>query len=333
MKAVVCEAFGPIEDLQVRDVAAPVPQAGQVRIAVGSASVNFPDSLIVQGLYQFKPPLPFIPGAEVAGVIDAIGEGVTGLAIGDAVMAYVGQGGFAEQCLAPAAATLKLSAGMSFDEGAALILTYGTSLHALKNVAHLAAGETLVVLGAGGGVGLAAIEIGKAIGARVIACASSADKLDMCRRAGADDCIDYSVGNLKDEINARTGGKGADIVYDPVGGAHSEQALRALNWRGRLLVVGFAAGTIPSVPLNLALLKERKILGVFWGEAVRRDPHTHAANMAQLLDWYGEGLIRPQVSAGFVLADTPKALTLIANRGVKGKIVINPQGAASPGKP
>ena len=324
MRALLCEAFGPIESLHVHDIAIPQPGPGEVRIAVKSASVNYPDALIVQGLYQMKPPLPFVPGAEVAGIVDAVGEGVAHLKAGDSVMAYIGTGGFAEFCLAPAIATLKLANGMDYDTGAALILTYGTSLHALKTVGQLQAGETLVVLGAAGGVGLAAIEIAKAMGARVIAAASSADKLALAKATGADELINYDTEPLKDRINDLTGGKGADVVYDPVGGAYSEQALRALNWRGRLLVIGFATGTIPSVALNLALLKERKILGVFWGDAARRDPKDHAGNVAQLLTWFAEGRIKPHVSERFTLEDTPKALTKIASRGVKGKIVINP---------
>jgi NADPH:quinone reductase len=324
MRAILCEAFGPINDLKVAELDLPSPGAGQVRIHIRAAAVNYPDALIVQGLYQSKPPLPFVPGAEVSGVIDAFGEGVSGLSVGDDVMAYVGQGGFGEYCLAKASSTLKLAPGMSHDQGAALILTYATSLHALRTLGELKAGETLVILGAGGGVGLAAIEIGKAMGARVIAAASSAEKLALCRATGADELIDYTKESLKDRINELTDKQGADVVYDPVGGDYSEAAFRALNWRGRHLVVGFAAGTIPAIPLNLALLKERRILGVFWGEAARCGPADPAANVAQLMSWFGAGKIKPYVSERFTLEQTPEALTRISNRGVKGKIVIVP---------
>jgi len=318
----MCEAFGPIETLQVRDVPSPQPGPKQLLVQVKSAGVNFPDALMVQGRYQVRPPLPFAPGAEIAGIVKAVGAEVTGFSVGDRVMALVSTGGFAEECLADATRALPLPQGMDFDTGAALMLTYCTSLHALKDVGNLQPGETLVVLGAAGGVGVSAIEVGKAMGARVIAAASTDDKLALCREIGADDTINYSTENLKDRINELTGGKGADMVYDPVGGAYTEQALRAIAWRGKLLVIGFAAGEIPKIPLNLALLKERQILGVYWGDSTKHDPEGHQANLRQLEAWFVDGRIKPVVSARFPLARGREAIELIANRGAKGKIVV-----------
>jgi len=324
VKALVCDAYGPIANLAVRDIPAPVPGPKQVLITVRAASVNFPDALMVQGLYQVKPPTPFTPGAEVAGVVAAAGAEVKGFTPGDSVIALVSTGGFAEQCVADAARTIPLPSGMDFDTGAALVLTYATSLHALQDCGHLKSGETLVVLGAAGGVGLAAVEIGKAMGARVIAAASSEEKLALCSKLGADATIDYSGENLKDRISELTDGKGADVIYDPVGGPYAEPALRALAWRGRFLVVGFAAGDIPKVPLNLALLKERSIVGVYWGEWTRHDPAGHIANLKQLQAWFAAGRIRPVVSEHYPLEDARTAIEAIAGRRVKGKIVVNP---------
>ncbi|MBJ9731199.1 NADPH:quinone oxidoreductase family protein [Burkholderia cenocepacia] len=320
MKALLCTAFGPIDRLRIEDVAIPEPAAGQVRIQVKAASLNFPDALIVQGLYQVKPALPFSPGAEFAGVIDAVGEGVTAWRPGDSVMAFTGHGGFAQQCVADARQLAALPPGMTFEQGAALVLAYGTSLHALQQRARLQAGETLLVLGAAGGVGIAAIEIAKALGARVIAAASSADKLALCREAGADETIDYATEDLRRRVDELTGGRGADVVYDPVGGAYSEAALRATAWRGRFLVVG----EIPKIALNLALLKERDILGVFWGDAVRRDPAQHAANMRLLAEWFAAGKVRPAITERVSLDGAADAIARMANRQVKGKVVIFP---------
>jgi len=326
MKALVCEAYGPIDTLVVKDVPSPVPGPKQLLIKVKAAAVNFPDALMVQGLYQVKPPLPFTPGAEISGIVEAVGAEVMHYKAGDRVIAMVGQGGFAEECVAEAARTMPLPSGMDFESGAALVLTYGTSLHALKDCGHLKTGETLVVLGAGGGVGISAVEIGKAMGARVIAAASSADKLELCKKVGADETVNYSTENLKDRINELTGGKGADVVYDPVGGPYTEPAMRALAWRGRLLVIGFAAGEIPKIPLNLALLKERSIVGVYWGDSVKHDPAGHLANMHQLHEWFAAGAIRPVVSEHFPLTAAKDAIARIANRQVKGKIVVLPNG-------
>lgn len=324
MKALVCEAYGPIDSLVLKDIPSPEPGPKQVLIEVKSAAVNFPDALMVQGLYQVKPPLPFAPGAEIAGVVKSVGAEVKHFKAGDKVIALTSTGGFAEYCVADAVRTMPLPEGMDFDTGAALVLTYATSLHGLKDCGHLKAGETLVVLGAAGGVGIAAIEIGKAMGARVIAAASSDDKLALCKKVGADETVNYATENLKDRINELTGGKGADVVYDPVGGPYTEPAIRALAWRGRLLVVGFAAGDIPKIPLNLALLKERSIVGVYWGDSTRHDPAGHLANLKQLNDWFAAGVIKPVVSQRYPLAEAKTAIADIAARKVKGKIVVVP---------
>jgi NADPH:quinone reductase len=324
MKALMCHAFGPITDLRLEDVPTPTPGAAQVLIKVEAASVNFPDALIVQGLYQFKPPLPFSPGAELAGVVEAVGDEVKDLKPGDRVIASTMHGSFAQWCVADANRVLPLPAGMDFELGAAFVLTYGTSLHALRQCARLQAGETLLVLGAAGGVGLAAIEIAKAMGARVIAAASSAQKLALCKKVGADELINYDEEELRRRVDALTDGRGADVVYDPVGGNYSETALRATAWRGRFLVVGFAAGEIPKIPLNLALLRERAIIGVFWGDAMRRDPAQHLANMSLLSEWFAAGKVRPVISERVPLAGAADAITRMANRQVMGKVVVLP---------
>lgn len=328
MKALLCRAFGPIDKLRVEEIDAPRPAAGQVLIEVRAASINFPDALIVQGRYQHQPPLPFTPGAELAGVVRAVGEGVDAFRPGDRVVASTGTGAFAELCLAEAAKTAPLPGGMDFETGAAFVLAYGTSLHALQAIARLQAGETLLVLGAAGGVGIAAIEIAKALGARVIAAASSAEKLALARQAGADETVDYSQPEWRRQVEALTAGRGADVVYDAVGGPYSEPALRATAWRGRYLVVGFAAGEIPRLPLNLALLKERAILGVFWGEAMRRDPAQHQANMRLLGQWFAAGKLRPPVTERVPLARAADAIARLAARQAMGKLVVLPQEAA-----
>jgi NADPH2:quinone reductase len=325
LKALVCEAYGPLNSLVVKDIPAPLAGPKQVLIDVASAAVNFPDALMVQGLYQVKPPLPFSPGAELAGTISAVGNDVRHLKAGDRVIAMVGHGGFAEQCVADSHRVMPMPPGMDFDEGAALVLTYGTSLHGLKDCGHLQPGETLVVLGAAGGVGIAAIEIGKAMGARVIAAASNDDKLDLCQKVGADDTVNYSRESLKERILELTDGRGADVIYDPVGGTYSEAAMRSLAWRGRLLVIGFAAGDIPKIPLNLALLRERSIVGVYWGDAVKHDPKGHLANMLQLQEWFATGKIKPVISERFTLDHAADAIQRVADRQAKGKIVVNPR--------
>jgi NADPH2:quinone reductase len=322
MKAVLCKAFGPPESLVVEEVISPDPGPGVVVVSVKAASVNFPDVLIIQNKYQFKPQLPFSPGSEVAGVVKTIGDGVTTVKPGDRVMAFTTYGAFAEEVKIEAKRLLPLPAGMDFTHAAAFGLTYATSDHALRDRGRLAAGETLLVLGAAGGVGLAAIEIGKALGARVIAAASTEDKLAVCREHGADDAINYATDDLRERIKSLTDGRGVDVVYDPVGGAYTEPALRSLAWRGRLLVVGFATGDIPKMPLNLTLLKGCSIVGVFWGEFTRREPQRFAESMQQLGRWYADGKLKPHVSQTYPLERAADALTAMANRQVKGKVVL-----------
>jgi NADPH2:quinone reductase len=322
MKAIICRQYGPPESLVFEELPSPRPGPGEVVVTMKAASVNFPDVLIIQNKYQVKPPLPFSPGSELAGVVKETGEGVKGFKPGDKVIAFTSYGAFAGEVLTEAARLLPLPEGMSFESGAAFLLTYATSDHALRDRGQLRAGETLLVLGAAGGVGLAAIEIGKALGARVIACASSEDKLAVCREHGADAVINYAREDLRDRIKAITGGKGVDVVYDAVGGPYTEPAFRSLAWRGRLLVVGFAAGEIPKLPLNLALLKGASVVGVFWGDFARREPKEFAASVAQLGRWYREGRLKPHVSMTFPLAKAAEALQLMAARQVKGKVVL-----------
>ncbi|HYD55817.1 MAG TPA: NADPH:quinone oxidoreductase family protein [Burkholderiales bacterium] len=324
MKAVLCKAYGPPESLVVEDIPSPKAGPGEVVVTMKAASVNFPDVLIIQNKYQFKPPLPFSPGSELAGVVKEVGEGVTSVKPGDKVIAFTGHGAFAQEVRTEANRLVPLPRGMDFNTGAAFILTYGTSDHALRDRGQLKAGETLLVLGAAGGVGLAAIEIGKALGARVIACASSADKLAVCREHGADETINYASEDLRERIKALTGGKGVDVVYDAVGGPYSEPAFRSIAWRGRLLVVGFAAGDIPRLPLNLALLKGASIVGVFWGDFGRREPGPFAESVRQLAKWFAEGKLKPHVSQTFPLEKAADALNLMAARQVKGKVVLTP---------
>jgi NADPH:quinone reductase len=322
MKAVLCKAFGPPESLVVEDVASPVPGRDEVVISVKAASVNFPDVLIIENKYQVKPPLPFSPGSELAGIVKAVGDGVDRFTPGDAVMAITGYGAFAEEVLTDARRVMAIPASMDFTTAAAFGLTYATSDHALRDRGALKAGETLLVLGAAGGVGLAAIEIGKAMGARVIACASNAEKLAVCRQHGADATIDYATEDLRERIKALTDGRGPDVIYDPVGGSYTDTALRSIAWRGRLLVVGFAAGDIPKIPLNLTLLKGCAIVGVYWGEFTRREPDGFAESMRHLGRWYTEGRLKPHVSQSFPLERAADALTLMAARMVIGKVVL-----------
>jgi NADPH2:quinone reductase len=322
MKAVLCKQFGPPEALVFQELPSPRPGDGEVVITVKAASVNFPDVLIIQNKYQFKPPLPFSPGSELAGVVKEVGAGVHGWRAGDKVMAFTTYGAFAEEVKTEAGRLLKIPEGMSFNEAAAFVLTYGTTDHALRDRGALAAGETLLVLGASGGVGLAAIQIGKALGARVIACASSDDKLAVCRGHGADATINYAAEDLRERLKALTAGHGADVIYDPVGGPYSEPAFRSIAWRGRHLVIGFAAGEIPKLPFNLPLLKGASIVGVFWGDFARREPARFAESVRQLTKWYGAGLLKPHVSETFPLEQAPEALKRMAARQVKGKVVL-----------
>ncbi len=324
MKAVLCKEFGLPDTLVIEDVESPKPGKGQVVISVKSCSVNFPDTLIIQGLYQFKPPFPFSPGGDVAGTIKEVGEGVKHLKPGDNVFALAGHGGFAEEVVVDAKVTFPMAPGMDYDTSAAFTMVYGTSYHALKDRAQLKEGETLLVLGAAGGVGLTAVELGKVMGAKVIAAASTQEKLDLCKEYRADEVINYTTENLKDRIKELTGGKGADVVYDPVGGDYTEAALRATAWEGRFLVIGFAAGDIPKIPLNLPLLKGCDIRGVFWGSFVARDPQANMTNIMELLQYYQSGKIKPYISKKYTLEESAQALQDIMDRKVKGKIVINP---------
>jgi NADPH2:quinone reductase len=324
MKAVVCKAWGLPDTLTVEELPDAVPGPGEVALDVKAAGVNFPDVLIIQGKYQFKPALPFTPGSELSGVIRAVGDGVSGFQVGDKVIAFTATGAFAEQIVVPAHALMPMPPGMDFDTAAAITLTYGTSHHAVVDRAALKAGETMLVLGAAGGVGLAAIEIGKALGARVIAAASTDEKLAVCRDHGADATINYSTEDLREAIKAATDGKGPDVIYDPVGGIYAEPAFRSIGWRGRYLVVGFANGEIPKLPLNLTLLKGASLMGVFWGEFAKREPKANLAGMRQLMGWMAEGKIRPHISGRYTLAQTAQALNDMAARKVTGKIVITP---------
>lgn len=322
MKAVLCNAHGPARDLVLEEVASPVPKRNEVLLQVHAAGVNFPDTLIIEGKYQFQPPLPFSPGGEAAGVVLEVGEKAGALQVGDRVMALTGWGSFAEQVAVPAYNVLPIPAHMDFVTAAAFGMTYGTSMHALRQRGQLQAGETLLVLGASGGVGLAAVEIGKALGARVIAAASSADKLAVAKAAGADELINYSDCSLKEEIKRLTGGDGADVIFDPVGGELFDQAVRGLAWNGRLLVVGFASGQIPQLAVNLTLLKGAAVLGVFWGAFAQRQPADNAANFEQLFAWHAEGRLKPLVSQTYALAEAGVAIEQLAQRKAVGKLVV-----------
>jgi len=324
MKAIQCIEWGGPEMLRVVDLPLPVPAAGEVRIRISAAGVNFPDALIIQKKYQVQPQLPFVPGTEVAGTVDAVGENVSGLRPGDTVVAFVGIGGFADYVCARETQVAPLPSSVDMAVAAGFTLTYATSQHALAGRAQLKCGETLLVLGAGGGVGLAAVELGKLAGARVIAAASSGDKLDAARRLGADELIDYSSTDLREEIRSLTDGRGVDVAYDPVGGAYTVAALRALAWRGRLLVIGFAAGEIPQLPANLLLLKEVSAVGVYWGEFAKRDPAGNRTLLSQLFGWLTEGRLRPYVSKQYPLAEAPQALQDLLARRAVGKLVIRP---------
>ena len=322
MKAVLCKQFGPPDSLAIEELPSPRAGPGEVVISVKAASLNFPDVLIIQNKYQFKPPLPFSPGSELAGVVKEVGAGVKGWSAGDKVMAFTTYGAFAEEVKTEAVRLLKIPEGMSFTQAAAFILTYGTTDHALRDRAALAARETLLVLGAAGGVGLAAIEIGKALGARVIAAASSEEKLAVCREHGADATINYATEDFRERTRNLTDGRGPDVIYDPVGGPYSEPAFRSIAWRGRHLVVGFAAGEIPKLPLNLALLKGASVVGVFWGDFARREPQQFAASVRQLNKWFVEGKLKPHVDQTMPLEQAREALNLMAARKVKGKLVL-----------
>ncbi len=322
MKAMLCKQHGLPETLVLEEVPALQISAGKVVLEVKACGVNFPDTLIIQNKYQFKPELPFSPGGEVAGVVKQIGEGVANVKVGDRVIAFTGWGGFAEEVLTDAARLIPIPDGMDFPIASAFVMTYGTSHHALKDRAQIQPGETLLVLGAAGGVGLAAVELGKIMGAKVIAAASTDDKLAVCKQHGADDLINYSTQDLRERIKEITDGKSVDVIYDAVGGAYTEPALRSMAWKGRLLVVGFAAGEIPKIPLNLTLLKGCSIVGVFWGDFTKREPKNNAASLRELGMWFMQGKLKPHISATYPLAKAADALNDLMNRKAIGKIVL-----------
>ncbi len=322
MYAWLCENPVGIDALTWKELPTPSPGAGEVLIEIKAASLNFPDLLIVQNKYQMKPPLPFVPGSEYAGVIIAVGAGVTDLEVGQNVACLSGTGGFGTHTLAPANRCMPLPTGFGFVDAAAFIMIYATSHHALIDRAQLKAGETVLVLGAAGGVGTAAIQIAKAVGAKVIAAASTDEKCALCKSIGADETINYQTENLRERLKALTQGNGPDVIYDPVGGDFAEPAFRSIAWRGRYLVVGFASGPIPALPFNLALLKGASIVGVFWGDYSRREPKANAAMMAQLAQWYSQGKVKPVIDATMPMADLKAAYAHMGSRGVKGKLVM-----------
>jgi NADPH2:quinone reductase len=329
MKALVCREYGPVESLALGELPDPVPVAGQVVVGVRACGVNFPDLLVVQGKYQLKPAPPFSPGSEVAGVIEAVGPGVDTLRVGDRVLAMTMYGGMAEKLAADVSQVLPIPEGVDFVSASCVATAHGTTLHALRDRAQLQKGETLLVLGAAGGVGLAAVQLGKRMGARVIAAASSAEKLETCKRSGADLLVNYTTEDLKDRVKAFTNGAGADVVYDPVGGPHTEAALRATAWNGRVLVIGFATGDIPRVPTNLVLLKGCSLVGVFWGMALMRNPAPLMTQLAEILGWLEDGSLRPHVHATYPLDHALDALREVQQRRVQGKVVVVAGGQAS----
>ena len=322
MKAVVCKAFGGPETLVVEDLPSPPVGRRDVRINVHAAGLNFPDTLIIQGKYQFKPPFPFSPGMEVAGVVESVGPEVTLVRPGQRVMASTGHGGFAEQVCATEDKVYPIPDRMSYEEAAGFPITYGTTYHALVDRAHLKSGEWLLVHGAGGGVGLNAVELGRLMGAKVIATAGSASKLALAKEYGAEHLIDYTKEKIRDRVKEITGGHGADVIYDPVGGDVFDESMRCIAWEGRLLVIGFAAGRIPEVPANLILLKGCQVVGVFWGSFAARDPQANRKNFETLLGWFEEGRLKPYVSGHFALNEVPQAMNALLARKVSGKAVI-----------
>jgi NADPH2:quinone reductase len=323
MKAVRIHRHGPPESMTLDEVASPVPGQGQVLVSVHASAVNFPDTLIIENKYQFKPELPFSPGGEVAGTIRSVGPGVAGFAPGDRVIAVCGWGGFAEEVLTTVDKLVRLPEGIDMEAAAALVITYGTSHYALKDRARIRPGETLLVLGAAGGTGVSAIELGKLMGARVIAAASTAEKLELCRARGADEVINYTSEDLRERIKALTGGRGVDVVYDPVGGDYAEPALRSMAWGGRYLVIGFTAGSIPRLPLNLVLLKGCSLVGVFYGGFAQAEPERYEAFMQELVGWLADGRIRPAITARYPLERAAEALRVVADRRATGKIMLS----------
>lgn len=324
MKAVMCKTFGPPESLVIEDLPNPSAGPGEVVVEVTAVGLNFFDNLIIKNMYQVKPPMPFSPGSEFAGRVLSLGEGTTGFKVGDRVAGNVPYGAARGQIAVKATAIAPIPDALTDEQAAGLVITYGTTIHALKDRAELKPGETLAVLGAAGGVGLAAIELGKAMGARVIACASTDDKLAFCKAHGADAVINYSTEDLKERLRALTDGKGPDVIYDPVGDKYAEPALRAIAWQGRFLVIGFAGGEIPKIPLNLTLLKSCDIRGVFWGAFAQRDPKTNSANLAQVARWTAEKKLSLHVHATYPLERVAEALNEIGSRRAKGKVILKP---------
>ena len=324
MKALYCRAFGPETDLTVEEIDSPVPSAGEVLVSVQAAGLNFPDLLCVRGEYQFKPPLPFVPGSEGAGVVAAVGEGVSGVSVDDRVCFNGLSGAFAEEIAIPATAVTQIPDSMLFEQAAGLTIVYGTSYYALKQRAGLQRGDTLLVLGAAGGVGLSAVELGAAMGARVIAAASSEQKLAIAAEHGAEIGIDYSKEDLKNRIKELTDGAGANVIYDPVGGELAEAAFRGIAWEGRHLVIGFASGPIPKLPLNLPLLKGAAAVGVFWGSWTKREPEAHKQNMVELFELFTESAIQPHVSSTYPLGQFLDAFGEVSGRRAIGKVILTP---------
>lgn len=322
MRAVLCKELGPPESLVVEEIPTPEVKPGQVLVQVGACGVNFPDTLIIQGKYQHKPDLPFSPGGEIAGEVIDLADDVTSVKKGDRVIALCGHGGFAEQIAIDASRLVPIPAEMDYVTASAFLLTYGTSYHALKQRANIQPGETLLVLGAAGGVGLAAVQLGKAMGAKVIAAASTSEKLELARSNGADELVNYAEEDFRERLKEITGGKGVDVVYDPVGGDLFEPAVRSTGWNGRILVVGFAGGYIPKLPVNLTLLKGSSVVGVFWGEFTRRQPADSAQNNKELMEMFLQGKVKPHVSQTFPLERAAEALNVLQNRQAKGKLVI-----------
>ncbi|MDH3643056.1 MAG: NADPH:quinone oxidoreductase family protein [Gammaproteobacteria bacterium] len=322
MKAVLCKAFGPPEDLVLEDIAVPVPGPGEVLVDVHASALNFPDVLMIAGKYQSQPPFPFSPGGELAGTVAALGEGANRFKVGDRVFGGTGHGGFVEQIAAPEAVLRPMPDKMDFIQASGITTTYGTSYYALKQRAALQPGETLLVTGAAGGVGLAAVELGKAMGAHVIAAASTAEKLAAAKAAGADELVDYSDGDLKDKVKALTGGKGVDVIYDPVGGELFDQCMRSIGWYGRVLVIGFAAGDIPRVPINLILLKSCQVVGVFYGSWSARFRAEADANFDEVLELYEAGKIDPLIGRTYPLEQSAEAMRCLSERQAIGKVVV-----------
>ena len=322
MKAIRCKEFGPPAALVFEEIPDLKPKENEVLVAVKACGINFPDTLIIQGLYQFKPELPFTPGSDIAGIVKEVGAEVKHLKVGDEVFGFVQNGGFAEEVVVPANTCFLKSKKMDFPIAASFMVAFGTSYHALKDRAKLAKGETLLVLGASGGVGLAAVELGKLMGASVIAAASTEEKLQLCREYGADQTINYSTEDLKSTIKKLTDNKGVDVIYDPVGGEYSEMAFRGIAWGGRFLVVGFASGSIPKMPLNLPLLKTASIVGIFWGDFAMKNPKQNMENTRILIKWVEEGKLRPHIHKIYKLEDTSRALEEMADRKVKGKLFV-----------